>query len=92
MFGWDATTGIIDDWMYERLADQYLFDAEMQEFLREHNPWALRDMTERLLEAQDRGLWENPSPETRERLRSLLLDAENVLEGREETAMKGVTE
>ena len=38
----------------------------------------------RLLEAQDRGLWETPSPEMRERLRSLLLESESVLEGRDE--------
>src|SRR5690606_28849614 len=64
LFGYDATAGVVADWMYETLAQTYVLDAENQEFLREANPWALRGIVERLSEAADRGLWEEPDPAT----------------------------
>jgi cobaltochelatase CobN len=88
-FGYDATMGVVEDWMYEGFAEQYLFDADTQEFLREHNPWAMRDMSERLIEAMDRGLWEEPAEGMRERLERLLLDADGEIEGRQEPVTRG---
>lgn len=82
LFGYDATAGVVDDWMYERLAEAYLFDAETREFLERSNPWALRGMTERLLEAADRGLWAKPEPSTLDRLRETYLASEGDLEDR----------
>ena len=75
LFAFDATTHLIDDHQYALLADAYLLDPDTREFVREHNPHALRDMTERLLEAQQRGLWSEPG-EYREALENLLLDIE----------------
>ena len=40
LFGYDATAGVADDWMYESLASSYVFDEQVQEFLRRSNPWA----------------------------------------------------
>lgn len=80
LFGYDATAGVVDDWMYERLASEYVFDAENQEFMRRSNPWALRGITERLLEAADRGLWTEPDEETLDRLRATYLELEGDLE------------
>jgi cobaltochelatase CobN len=71
LFGYDATAGVVDDWMYQRLAEAYLFDDTVRDFLRRANPWAERAMTERLLEAAERGLWAAPDPETLDRLRAL---------------------
>ena len=62
LFGYDATAGVVDDWMYEQLAASYVFDAQTSAFLRKSNPWALRGIAERLLEAADRGLWAEPRP------------------------------
>ncbi|MBD0735786.1 cobaltochelatase subunit CobN [Streptomyces sp. CBMA29] len=81
LFGYDATAGVVDDWMYEKLATEYVFDPENQEFMRKSNPWALRGISERLLEAAERGLWSAPDPETLDRLRSTYLDLEGDLEG-----------
>ena len=81
LFGFDATAGVVDDWMYHQLAESYVFDAGVQEFLRESNPWALRGMTERLLEAADRGLWVAPSQTDLDALRAVYLDLEGDLEG-----------
>ncbi|MCK1822284.1 cobaltochelatase subunit CobN [Streptomyces sp. XM83C] len=81
LFGYDATAGVVDDWMYEKLASEYVFSPENREFMRKSNPWALRGITERLLEAADRGLWAEPDAETLERLRATYLELEGDLEG-----------
>jgi cobaltochelatase CobN len=75
LFAFDATTQLIDDHQYALLADAYVLDADTRQFLQQHNPAALRDITERLLEAQQRGLWEEPG-EYRQALENLLLDIE----------------
>ncbi len=81
LFGYDATAGVVDDWMYERLAAEYVFDAETREFMRRSNPWALHGITERLLEAADRELWAEPGSETLDGLRRTYLELEGDLEG-----------
>ncbi|MCJ2373148.1 cobaltochelatase subunit CobN [Pseudomonas sp. RGM 3321] len=75
LFAFDATTELIDDHQYALLADAYLLDPATRDFLAEHNPDALRDMTERMLEAQQRGLWQEPG-EYQQALEDLLLDIE----------------
>jgi cobaltochelatase CobN len=82
LFGYEATARVIDDWMFEDLSRAYLLDPKVQDFLQEKNPWALRSMAERLLEAADRGLWERPAPETVEALREIYLRNESLLESR----------
>jgi cobaltochelatase CobN len=81
LFGYDATAGVVDDWMYERLAAAYVFDETNAEFMRKSNPWALRGIAERLLEAADRKLWAEPDTETIDRLRQVYLELEGDLEG-----------
>ncbi len=56
----------------------------MQEFFRQSNPWALRAIVERLLEAIERGMWEDPTPELLEKLQEVYLDLETDLEARQE--------
>ncbi|GAA5195460.1 cobaltochelatase subunit CobN [Rugosimonospora acidiphila] len=82
LFGYDATAGVVDDWMYQQLAESYVFDQQVRDFMEKSNPWALRGITERLLEAADRGLWERPDAETLNRLREAYLSSESDLEGR----------
>ncbi|MFZ3395594.1 cobaltochelatase subunit CobN, partial [Rhodococcus sp. 7Tela_A2] len=82
LFGYDATAGVVQDWMYETLAQTYALDPENQQFLREANPWALRGIVERLTEAADRGLWAEPDPDTMQALQQAYLDAEGDLEDR----------
>ena len=82
LFGYDATAGVVPDWMYEQLAASYVFDSETRSFMRRANPWALRGITERLLEAASRGLWEAPDAKTLDQLRQVYLDMEGDLEAR----------
>jgi cobaltochelatase CobN len=81
LFGYDATAGVMADWMYERLAGEYVLDDENRKFLAESNPWALHGMAERLLEASGRGMWAQPDPATLDGLRETLLETEGELEG-----------
>ncbi|MGA6151800.1 cobaltochelatase subunit CobN [Stenotrophomonas sp. NPDC087984] len=84
LFGYDATTGVVADWMYDKLAQTYLLDPENRAFLEQANPWALHGMAERLLEAESRGLWDEPDPEVLERVKELYLETEGGLEGGDE--------
>ena len=84
MFGYDATAQVVEDWMYEDVTEEYVLSPEMQEFFRKSNPWALRGIIERLLEAIERGMWENPPPEMLDQLKELYLDLEADLEARQE--------
>ncbi len=89
LYGYDATAHVVEDWMYERVTDAYVFDEDTRQFFEQKNPWALRGIVERLTEAMDRGLWEAPDPETRKRLEQVYLDVENQLEARGESADAG---
>jgi cobaltochelatase CobN len=79
LFAYDASTGRVPDWSYGALCDRWL-RGETLDFLRQANPWALRDMGERLLEAHHRGLWDGASPEQLEHLRQLVLSSEARIE------------
>ncbi len=80
LFGYDATTNVVADWMYEKLSESYVFDEVNRKFMTESNPWALHGIAERLLEAAERKLWEAPQPETLDRLRQIYLETEGELE------------
>ncbi|MEU7818319.1 cobaltochelatase subunit CobN [Pseudonocardia sp. NPDC049154] len=80
LFGWDATTGVVADWQYEKLTESYVLDPDNRKFLSESNPWALHGMAERLLEAVERGLWEAPEQATLDALRQAYLETEGDLE------------
>ncbi|MEU8591029.1 cobaltochelatase subunit CobN [Streptomyces sp. NPDC048664] len=81
LFGYDATTGVIADWMYDKLTETYVLDPANREFLHQANPWALHGIAERLLEAESRGMWAKPDPAVLEQLRQVYLDTEGDLEG-----------
>jgi cobaltochelatase CobN len=82
LFGYDATAGVAEDWMYEQVAQSYALDPAMREFLARSNPWALHALTERLLEAAQRGMWAEPNAETLAALRETLLKSDEMLEAR----------
>ena len=48
--------------MYEQLAASYVFDEETRSFMQRSNPWALRGITERLLEAASAASGSPPTP------------------------------
>ena len=81
VMGWDATTGVISDTLWEDVADKFAFDEARQEWMRDVNPWALESISDTLLEATDRGLWD-ADDETAEQLQDINLSVEGDLEAR----------
>jgi len=79
LFAYDATTNLIDDYQYEKVADALVFDEINQQFLRNNNANALEEMAERLLEATQRGLWQEPG-EYADQLQGLLLELDEQQE------------
>jgi len=79
--GWDATTGVVSDRLWDDVAETYAFDDDRQDWLRDVNPWALESITDTLLEAIDRGLWDADDA-TRDRLRDINLQVDGDLEAR----------
>ena len=80
LFAYDATAQCVEDYMYQGVVEAYLENTTVCEFIQDKNPWALRDIAERLLEANQRGLWQNVSIQTLEDLRNLLHQAEASIE------------
>ncbi|MCA1848764.1 MAG: cobaltochelatase subunit CobN, partial [Actinobacteria bacterium] len=78
LFGYDATAGVVEDWMYRDVTRKYVLDEEVRNFMQESNPWALRAISERLLEAAERGLWSEP--EDLAALKAVYLENEGLLE------------
>ena len=79
VMGWDATAGVVSDTLWDDVAEKFAFDAGRQEWMREVNPWALESISDTLLEAIDRGLWD-ADEETVDQLRDLNLSVEGDLE------------
>jgi len=79
IFGWDVTAEVMDDKLYEQLAEKFVCDPELAHWLKENNPWALHSISERLLEAVQRGMW-NASDEMQKELRKSYLEMEGAAE------------
>jgi cobaltochelatase CobN len=80
LFGYDATAGVVEDWMYRDVTRKYVLDERVRDFMQQSNPWALRAISERLLEAAQRGLWSEPEEEDLEALKRAYLENEGMLE------------
>merc|ERR1712070_532268 len=78
--GWSATSGAVDNFIYEDANDVFVADPEMQKRLMETNPNAFRDMVTTFLEANGRGYWDT-SDENIERLQELYQEVEDRIEG-----------
>ncbi len=80
LVGWGGTTGFQDDWVYDQAAETYALDADMAKRLREANPEAFRNIVGRMIEANNRNLWQAET-ETLEKLEALYDMADQALEG-----------
>ena len=80
LFAYDATANCVADHMYQGVAQAYVFDQQVQEFIQAKNPWALRDISERLLEAYQRGLWQDVDANMIENLKAIANQAEGAIE------------
>ena len=79
LFGWDATAETAEDWMYQSMAETFLFNEEVRRWMEEVNRWSVHNVSERLLEAHHRGMWDTDK-ETLRRLRGIYMQAEGTIE------------
>ena len=81
LFGFDATTQLVSDTHYALVTEAYVQNEDVRQFIRDHNPQALSDIVGRLLEAIDRGMWEQPGA-LHDALLEQMLTQEEFMEGR----------
>lgn len=79
VFGWDASTGAARQWMYDGYAQKFLMDDEMREWIAKNNPAAVFYMSQRLLEAHQRGMW-TPDEKTLSAVQQIYMNAEGSME------------
>ena len=81
VYGWEATTQEVDDWIFDDITRTFVLNEENRKFFEENNPWALEEIGRRLLEAESRGLWA-ADPEVFEQLKEHYLEIEGWIEDR----------
>ena len=78
--GWSATSGAVDNFVYEEANETFINDPEMRQRLLELNPNSFRQIVGTLLEVHGRGYWET-SDENIEQLQELYQEVEDRIEG-----------
>ena len=79
VYGWEASTQEVDDWIFDDIAETFVNDEEMRKFFEDNNPYALEEIARRLLEAHQRGLW-NADEQVLENLKNNYLEIESWME------------
>lgn len=79
LYGWSATTKLVEDWVFDEIAENYVLNEEMKKFFVENNVYALEEIARRLVEAKERGLWK-ASEERLRRIREIYAEIEGILE------------
>ncbi|WP_400226354.1 cobaltochelatase subunit CobN [Methanomethylophilus alvi] len=79
VYGFEASTQMVDDWIFDDITNKFVNDPEMRQFFQENNPYALEEIARRMLEANQRGLWE-ADPETLENLKMNYVEIESWME------------
>jgi magnesium chelatase subunit H len=78
--GWSATTGQVQPWVYQQLAQTFMLDPAMRERLAQLNPASSVKLANRLLEASRRQYWA-PDADTMKALQQAGIELEDRLEG-----------
>lgn len=78
--GWSATSGAVDNFVYEEANETFINDAEMRKRLMDLNPHSYRRIVGTLLEVHGRGYWET-SEENIQQLQELYQEIEDRIEG-----------
>jgi magnesium chelatase subunit H len=78
--GWSATSGAVDNFVYEEANDTFINDPEMRQRLMDLNPHSFRRIIGTLLEVNGRGYWET-SEENIQQLQDLYQQIEDKIEG-----------
>jgi cobaltochelatase CobN len=79
VYGWESTTKEVDDWIFDDIAKTFVLDEENRKFFEDNNPYALEEIARRLLEANQRELWD-ADPQVLEGLKNTYLEIEGWME------------
>ena len=79
LFAYDATTDVVSDWSYSSILKVWLKDEDTLKFFMNENPWVLRDISERFLEAANRCMW-NANDEELNLLQEIVLLSDKNIE------------
>jgi cobaltochelatase CobN len=79
VYGWEATTEEVDDWIFDDIVKTFISNEENKKFFMENNPWAMEEMTRRLKEAAERKLWK-PADGILDELKDACLELEGFME------------
>ena len=80
LYAYDATTNLVSNWAYETIYKSWICNSDIKNFLKENNPWALKDIGERYLEIINRGMWENVSNDVLDSIKSIINETEAHIE------------
>lgn len=78
--GWSATSGQVDNWVYDEANTTFMEDEEMAKKMMDLNPNSFRKMVANFLEASGRGYWD-ANDEQLNRLKELYMEVEDKIEG-----------
>ena len=79
VYGWDASAEVVADWIFNDITTTFVLDEENRAFFEQNNPWALEEMSRRLLEAAGRGVWK-ADPDILNALKETYLEIEGWME------------
>ncbi len=79
LMGFSSTTKQVDNWVWEKSFETYIENEDIKNQLIENNQFAVMDLIETFLEAEQRGYWET-SEENIEKLKKLYLELDNWVE------------
>ncbi|MDR2445108.1 MAG: cobaltochelatase subunit CobN [Spirochaetaceae bacterium] len=79
VYGWEASTGEVDDWIFDDITKTFIADEENRKFFTQNNPWALEEMARRLIEAYQRKLWQ-PEDGVIDEIKDVYLEIESFME------------
>ena len=79
LFGWDASAQVASNWMYDAMARRFLLEEETRKWMEQVNDAAVLQLSERLLEAHQRGMWQAQDGDLKA-VRRIYMDMEGVME------------
>ncbi len=75
LYGWGATTKLVNDKIFNNIAEKFVLDEEMKEWFKKENPWAYSEITGRMIEAYKRDIW-HTTDEMKQKLESEYMEIE----------------
>ncbi|MHA1753750.1 MAG: cobaltochelatase subunit CobN, partial [Candidatus Helarchaeota archaeon] len=79
LLGFAATTHKVENWVFDEVANNLIFNEKLRKKLLENNPYATMKICELLVESENRGYW-NTSQDRLNELKNIIINLEGDLE------------